>query len=137
MRVYVAYKLSGADVDKLREKLQGVSNIIEELGHESFIFMRDVQDWKPGNMGAEEIMNRAFWEMKKSDVLLVVLESAEKGEGLLIESGYMKGLGKKVIVASREGCRGFLLKGMADEVFEFGSEGELVKNLGVIFRKTG
>ncbi|MCD4771674.1 nucleoside 2-deoxyribosyltransferase domain-containing protein [archaeon] len=133
MRIYVAYKLSGTNVEKLRLRLEKISKIIEKLGHKSFIFIRDVQDWKPGEMKPEEVMERARIEMKKSDVILVVLESAEKGEGLLIESGYMKGLGKKLIVASKEDCRGFLLKGIADEVFEFDGDRELEDKLNRIF----
>jgi nucleoside 2-deoxyribosyltransferase len=131
MRIYVAYKLSGADFEKLKSRLEEISKIIEELGHETFIFVRDVQNWKAGGLNPKEIMSRARVEMEKSDVLLAVLESAEKGEGLLIESGYMKGLGKKVIVASKGDCRGFLLKGIADEVFEFEDDEELEAGLNM------
>lgn len=134
MRVYVAYKLSRENFEKLREKLEEVSDVINKLGHESFIFVRDVQNWKPGDMDAKEIMDRAFLEMGKSDVLLVVLESVEKGEGLLIESGYMKGIGKKIIVASKKECRGFLLKGMADWAFEFEDKDEFEDGLIEIFK---
>ncbi|MBS3087297.1 nucleoside 2-deoxyribosyltransferase [Candidatus Pacearchaeota archaeon] len=133
MRIYIAYKLSGEDFEKLKERLKKVSDIINKLGHESFIFVRDVQNWKPGNMDAKEIMDRAFLEMKKSDVLLAVLESAEKGEGLLIESGYMKGIGKKIILASKKGCRGFLLRGMVDDVFEFRDMKDFEKGLIEVF----
>jgi nucleoside 2-deoxyribosyltransferase len=129
MRVYIAYKLSGIEMKGLKPRLEEISKIIGNLGHETFIFVRDVQDWKPGGMKPEEIMKRATQEMKKSDIMLTVLEIPEKGEGLLIESGYMKGLGKKLIVASKKDCRGFLLKGIADEVFEFESIEDLEKRL--------
>jgi len=134
MRVYLAYKLSEVDIEILRPTLEKISKIIENLGHETFIFVRDAQNWKPGKMGAKEIMKRASEEMKKSDVILSILEVADKGEGLLIESGFMKGLGKKLIVASKKDCRGFLLKGIADEVIEYESFDDLKKGLKNILR---
>ncbi len=80
-------------------------------------------------MEPKEIMSRASKEMKKSDVILSILEVADKGEGLLIESGFMKGLGKKLIVASKKDCRGFLLKGIADEVIEYEDFDDFEKSL--------
>jgi len=132
MRVYIAYKLSGMELESLKKRLEEITNIIESLGHETFIFVRDVQNWSPGGMKPQEIMKRARSEMEKSDIILSILEVADKGEGLLIESGYMKGLGKKLIVATKKDCRGFLLKGIADEVFEYEDVEELEEELKII-----
>jgi NADPH:quinone reductase-like Zn-dependent oxidoreductase len=48
---------------------------------------------------------------------------------MLLESGYMKALGKKLIVASRPEGRAILLKALADDVFEFSSMGEFKDKL--------
>lgn len=135
MKIYIAYKLSGVDFIKLQKRLEEVSNIIEELGYQSFIFVRDMQQWKPGGMEPQEIMKNALEQMKKCDAIISIIETQEKGEGLLIESGMMKGLGKKVIVASSPEGRGFLLKGIADEAFEFKDMDEFKKKLGKILKK--
>jgi nucleoside 2-deoxyribosyltransferase len=119
MKIYLAYKLSERDPAEVKLKLQEMDSIIKKLGHKTFIFMRDVQDWNPGGMEPKEIMKRAMKEMKKCDIILSIIEVQEKGEGMLLESGFMKALGKKLIVASSPEGRGILLKGMADEVFEF------------------
>ena len=67
--------------------------------------------------------------MRKCDAILSIIETQEKGEGLLLESGYMKALGKKVIVASKPEGRAVLLKGMADGVFEFNDMKEFEEKL--------
>jgi nucleoside 2-deoxyribosyltransferase len=119
MKIYLAYKLSERDSAEVRAKLEEIDSVIKKLGHKTFIFMRDVQDWSPGGMQPREIMKRAIKEMKKCDTIISIIEVQEKGEGMLLESGFMKALGKKLIVASSPEGRGILLKGMADEVFEF------------------
>jgi len=135
MKIYIAYKLSGVDIAVLQKKLEEVSDIIENLGHRSFVFVRDMQQWKPGGMEPKEVMNKAMEQMKKCDAIISIIETQEKGEGLLIESGFMKGLGKKVIVAAGPEGRGFMLKAIADEVFEFKDMAEFKKKLSKILKK--
>ena len=118
MKIYVAYKLSGADLNELKLKLIEVDKIIKELGHESFIFIRDIQNWIPGS-DPKKTMEEAMKKMKECDAILSIIETKEKGEGMLLETGFMKALGKRVIVASAPNGRGILLKAIADEVFEF------------------
>ena len=118
MKIYLAYKLSDRNLEEVKERLLEIDKVVKKLGHETFIFVRDIQKWKP-NGEPKQIMEKAMENMRKCDAILSIIETQEKGEGLLLESGYMKALGKKVIVASKPEGRAVLLKGMADEVFEF------------------
>lgn len=118
MKIYLAYKLSNRDFEEVKKRLIEVDKIVKELGHETFIFLRDVQNWQPKGT-PKEIMEEAMTHMKKCDAVLTIVETQEKGEGLLLETGFMKGINKKVIVAIGKEGRANLLKGMADEVFEF------------------
>ena len=123
MRIYLAYKLSNRDFKEVKKRLIEVDEILKDLGHKTFIFVRDIQNWKPKGE-PKEIMKEAMKNMKKCDVLLAIVETQEKGEGLLLESGFMKGIGKKVIVAVGKEGRANLLKGIADDIFEFEEMGE-------------
>ena len=118
MKIHIAYKLSGTDFNLLKEKLQETDKIIRELGHETFIFIRDIQNWAP-NGDPKIIIKKAFENVKKCDLILCIIETAEKGEGMLLESGYAKASGKKIIVASKPEGRAIMLKAMADRVFEY------------------
>ena len=128
MKIYLAYKLSNRDFEEVRSRLIEVDKIVKELGHETFIFLRDIQNWKPRGT-PQEIMEKAMENMKKCDCVLTIVETQEKGEGLLLETGFMKGINKKVIVAIGKEGRANLLKGMADEVFEFEDMGEFKRKL--------
>ena len=119
MKVYIAYKFSGNDLEKLKSNLIEFDKVIKKLKHHSFIFFRDVQNWVKGNSSAKSIITEAFENIKKCDVILAIIESPEKSEGMLLECGYGKALGKKIIVASKPEGRAFLLKAMADTFFEF------------------
>ncbi len=135
MKIYIAYKLSGVDLIELQKKLEEISRSIEDSGHKTFIFVRDMQQWKPGKMGLKEVMDKAMIEMKKCDAILSIIDTQEKGEGLLIESGFMKALGKKVIVACGPDGRGFMLKAIADELIEFKDLEDLKRKLKKILKK--
>ena len=128
MKIYLAYKLSDRNLEEVKERLLEIDKVVKKLGHETFIFVRDIQNWKP-NGEPKLIMEKAMENMRKCDAILSIIETQEKGEGLLLESGYMKALGKKVIVASKPEGRAVLLKGMADGVFEFNDMKEFEEKL--------
>lgn len=134
MKIYLAYKLSGSSLKELRPKLEKISQIIEELGHKSFIFVRDIQSWDPKEHTPDSIIKEAMNRMKKSDAILCVVDSHEKSEGMLIEAGYMKGLGKKVIVAKSPIGKAILLKALADRYLEFKDPEQLRVKLKKIFK---
>ena len=119
MKIYIAYKLSNTDFAFLKDMLMKIDSIIKELGHETFIFVRDIQNWQPVQTDPKIVMTKAMANMKKCDAIITVIQSVEKGEGLMLESGFMKGIGKKVIVANGPNSRAILLNGMADFSFEY------------------
>lgn len=119
MKIYIAYEFRGRNFDELKSRLEAISNILGQLGYKSFIFARDIQNWNPNSIKPEKIMKIAIEEMKKCDAILTISESSYNSEGLLIESGYMKALGKKLILAYKPESRYVLLKSIADSSFEF------------------
>ena len=80
-------------------------------------------------------MQEATKQLKQCDILLALVESQEKGEGMLIESGYAKGLGKKVIVAKKPEGRAILLKAIADYNIEYTNFDELKEKLNATLKK--
>jgi len=53
-------------------------------------------------MTINEIIHQAFDEVKKSDAIIALIESEEKSEGMLLEIGYAKAVGKKLIVVIKK-----------------------------------
>jgi hypothetical protein len=119
MRYYIAYKFLGSDGEELKEKLNTISSVIEEAGHNPFIFFRDIKKWGAIKMSPDDIINSAFVELKKSDAFFAFVESDEKSEGMLLESGYAKASNKKIILAIKKGINLRFLRSIADTIIEF------------------
>ena len=119
MKIYITYKFSGEEPDSIKNKLLQIDEILKNKGYETFIYFRDIQNWHTDNADAKQIMSNAFSEMKKSDAVLCFVDNQHHSEGMLLEAGYAKALNKKLIVAVKQGAKSFLLKGIADHLFEF------------------
>jgi len=119
MKVYIAYKFSNEESSELREKLENLDEIVKSLGFETFIFQRDVKNWDSGVLDSKIVVEKAVEELKKCDVLVCFIDGNEKSEGLLLECGYFKGLGKKVVLVVKKDVRYVLLREFVDDVIEF------------------
>ena len=129
MRFYIAYKFLGSDKDKLKSTLANITSMIEENGHESFIFYRDYQKWGKVKTSEDQIIMKAFTELKKSDVFFAFVENKEKSEGMLLEAGYAKAQNKKIILAIKKDINLRFLRSISDVIIEFGTLNDLRKKL--------
>ena len=91
MKYYIAYKFLDVDQEQL---LKSLSLAIENTGNDTFIFYRDIRKWGKIKMSIDEVITRAFSELKKCDALFVLVEADKKSEGQLLEVGYAKALKK-------------------------------------------
>lgn len=119
MKIYLAYRLSGVDEKILKQELEKISQVLVEVGHEPFIFRRDVQDWGKKLTDKKYITKACLPEIKKADAFLIFLNSEEKSEGMLIETGFAKAYNKKIILAMKKGLSKHWLPHLADQIIEF------------------
>lgn len=119
MQIYIAYKFSGQDKKKLKETLTDISNILGNKNYKSFIFFRDVENWGEIPMTSSQVITQAFQQLKKADILFALVADSEKSEGLLLEVGFAKALGKKIVLAIKDDVRAVFLKDVADLIISF------------------
>ncbi len=134
-KIYVAYKYGGVDQKQLRNELEQILSVFEKKGYDTYVFFRDASNWGPANMSYSDIMKTAFLHLTEYDTLFIYLNSEEKSEALLLEVGYAKASGKKIILAINanfEEDSHKYLRGVADEVMEFASFDDLLKKAEVI-----
>ncbi|NDK08736.1 hypothetical protein EOM39_05860 [Candidatus Gracilibacteria bacterium] len=125
MRYYVAYRHQGADIRLLINNLNIISRAIETSGNSTYIFFRDGQKWGEIIIPIRDIMPLAFQELDNSDGLFAFVDNKEKSEGMLIECGYAKAKGKKIVLAIKKGIDLRLLRTIADEIIEFSDISDL------------
>ncbi|MEF2175222.1 MAG: hypothetical protein V3575_02015 [Candidatus Absconditabacteria bacterium] len=129
MRYYIAYKFLGNDKESLKNNLEFISDEINKTGNETFIFFRDVQSRGDIKIDINEIMQKAYGEIDKSQGLFIFIDNVEKSEGLLLEAGYGKAKGKKIILAIKKEIDLRLLRSIADKIIEFDSIDELPEKI--------
>ena len=121
MRYYIAYKFLNTDKEMLKKNLGIISDMIEREGNTTCIFYRDIQNRWAIQMSIDEVIKQAFVEVKKSDAILAFIESEEKSEWMLLEIGYAKALGKKLLLVIKRWIHLRFINALADEIIEFES----------------
>ena len=129
MRIYLSYKYSGEDPSGLKTILEEIDSEIKAKGHKTFIFFRDSQAWGKKKVELSEVMSIAFSEIKKSDMFILYWASSDKSEGMLLEAGYAKAVGKKIILFLKKDARAIFTKTIADKIIEFDDIIDLKKKL--------
>ena len=129
MKIYIAYHFSGQDQNELKNFLSRVSEALTDAGHETFIFFRDEQNWGEKTMPPAEVLAGALKHLKDCNGILALQNGVEKSEGLLLEVGYAKALGKQVVVAVKQDVSATFLRCIADKVIEYKSDEELINEL--------
>lgn len=120
MRVYIAYKFSNIqNKQALREEIQSVSLILENLGHSTFILGRDLQKWKDFTHAMSHKMRTILVELRKSDVVFAYINSPVFSRGLLFELVFAKIFGKKIYVAVRESIKPSMYEKFADKIIRY------------------
>lgn len=130
MKIFIAYKFSEEKNKKeLQDILTKLSEKIESLGHKTYIHFRDAEKWGELELSPRKIIEGALDELKNCDAILALMMTSEKSEGLLLEVGYAKALGKKIILAIKENERAVFIKEIADEIVEFENIDDLVRRI--------
>lgn len=101
MKIWLAYKFRGRDVQDVRRDLGQLKKLLEAKGHQVLIMAEDVQNWNfgPDSLSKAEAVRRALPLMASCDLLLSLRDSNEPSEGRGWEGGFFTGLGKPTVLA--------------------------------------
>ncbi len=121
VKIQLAYKVSGERREEVVETLKGLCAVLEKAGHETYCPILD-----PNSNG----INGTLRHLDESNVLLLYVKSEDKSEGMLLEAGYAKGRGKRLILAIKRGLDYKHTRAIADVILEY----ENLKDLGIKLR---
>ena len=120
MKFCVIYKYSTTkNKSQLEMELEQLSSILNDLGHETFIFDRDIKNWQNVEIPREESSKMVFSAMEKCDGVIAYVNHGEPSEGMAMEAGYAKALEKKLILVVKHGASSPRVMSICDSYLEF------------------
>jgi|APSaa5957512622_1039677.scaffolds.fasta_scaffold49707_2 nucleoside 2-deoxyribosyltransferase len=130
MKIQLAYKMTGENREEVVEMLEKVKDILESRDFE--VYIPELNSERPESK--KELYLDTFGKIDSSDVLLAVVRSDKKSEGMLMEIGYAMGKGKKIVAAVCDCVGDTHLRELAHFVVEFDGVDDLYDKLnGVEF----
>ena len=120
MKFCIIYKyFTTKDKFQLEKDLEQLSSILNDLGHETFIFDRDIKNWKDVDIPRQESSKLVFATMEMCDGVIALVTHSELSEGMAMEAGYAKALKKKLILAVKSKETSPRIRSVCDEYLEF------------------
>ncbi len=123
MKIQLAYRVSGENREEVIKTLKGLCAVLEDAGHKTYCPILDSKF--NGIRGTLK-------HLDKNDALLVYAKSEKKSEGMLLETGYAKGRGKRLFLAIKRGLDYKHTRALADVIFEYADMRDLHNQLRTI-----
>lgn len=99
MKIWLAYRFTGADKFRLRQDLQTLRSSFAAFGLEMFTMIEDIQAWDPDCMPKADAIRRACELMRACEGCICLYDGKEASEGRGWEAGFFAGLGKPTAIA--------------------------------------
>ncbi len=103
LKIWLAYRFTGADREKLRMGLQVLRASFAQQGLRMYTLLEDIQNWDPDCMSKAEAVRLMLGLMQECDGLIALYDSRDGSDGRGWEAGYFAGLGKPTTMALRNG----------------------------------
>lgn len=130
MKIFLSYKFRGVNKKKLKEKLELISSTLEKQGHETFVHFRDSRNWNADDgYPLHKALKKTFGAIKNSDAILALLDNHAKSLGMILELGFAKALGKKIILLVFQKHSRPTLEAISHQVISFASFQDLSSKL--------
>lgn len=136
MKVFCSYAFTGEDHNVLRARLLALRDIFEELNLEYYVnqFAPKWQEMVDRGADGGEFMFMALKEIEPCDVMLVIMTSERRSEGMLMEVGAALMAGKKIVLAQHASSVGkTYLNTIANDTIVWHSDEDLLQQVGDYF----
>jgi len=118
-RVFISYKFTGEDKEKLNKTILGLYDSLDKAGHVYYSTILDSDQFVSEKWSGKQIMQKAFKEIDCSDVILFFVKSPEISQGMLVELGYALAKKKKLVLAIGSQIKESIFRRQIREVIEF------------------
>ena len=125
MKLQFAYKFSGEDQDKVKEMFKKIRDVFIQKGNSVYIPVLDLDN---KNRTEKEVFLNTVSKINDSDVLVAIVTSDEKSEGMSLEVGYAAACNKKIILLVAKDVK-TRLRFFANNILEFDELDDLLNKL--------
>lgn len=132
MKLFIAHKVSGEDYAKLKRDVIKVCTALREVGHKCYCSFLDGKMRKEANKKIK--IENALSKINESDGILAIVKSDEKSEGMLIEVGYAKAKGKKIVLLINKDINDNYIGAIATKIIEFDELNDVYDKMGAEVR---
>ena len=118
-RIFISYQFTGENPERLKETIPQLHDAIEKAGHNHYSTIFDSDQFANEKWSGRQILNKAFKEIDKSDIILFYVKSSRISQGMVAELGYCLAKKKKLILAINATIKESIFRRQIDEVIEF------------------
>lgn len=101
---------------KNKSLMEKISKQLENKGMDVFLFARDIQNYGPCRLSGKEVMDIAFSEIKKSDILIAETTEISIGVGIEVGVAYSNNI-PIYTIAQKEAYVSNSIKGISKKCF--------------------
>ncbi len=127
MKIFIGQRVTGEDIEKLREECSEIISALEGNGHDAYCTIVEGDDFEKSSAGDKMI--HAFKRLDDYDAFLAILRNNSKSEGMLMEIGYSIAKGKKIILLKHKSATDTYLQEVSNEVIEYENIEDLIKRI--------
>lgn len=118
-KIFISYRFTGEDTEKLKKIMSQIHNAINDAGHDHYSTIFDSAQFDNEKWSGKQIMEKAFREIDKSDLIIFFVNSSDISQGMLVELGYSLAKNKKMILTIQKQIKDSIFRRQIEEVIEF------------------
>jgi hypothetical protein len=135
VNIYIGYKYkNNKDKEALQNNLEKISNKLEEVCHKCFVLGRDVHGWHISHISTPKNVSPIISNIRKSDLLLAFIDHPGESLGLRFETLCAKVMGKKIVLAVKNGLPERFFRSLSSKTIEFENIDDLLTKLPNYFQ---
>lgn len=128
MKIFISFRYTGETVENLQQFFYPIRDALEARGFEVYLSLDDLETWGQNELALRDKFTRTFQALAESDCLLVVINTADRSEGMLMEVGYALGQHKPIVLMVQAGVQTYVRE-VASPVVEFQDHSDLLSKL--------
>ena len=105
-KIFISYRFTGVPEEQLHQLLDPIMGSLRNLGYDPYCNLYDLNYYEENSMDTREIMLHCFEKLEELDnsgFHLLIFDTPELSQGMMIEMGYSLKKGTKTVVLYREG----------------------------------